>query len=69
MKLNNIKSYSLKNFEDIIEHMKKKRIIYLNNDNDFGDNIRVLNLDYFIKKLEKDINPKRHFIQSKQELQ
>ena len=58
MELDYIESYKLENFEDVIEHMRKKRVIYLNV-NESGDNVRVANLSDFMVELERGIISER----------
>jgi hypothetical protein len=54
MELNHVESYKLEKFEDVIEHMRKKRVIYLRNE-ESGDNVRVANLGDFMVELERGI--------------
>ena len=54
MKINFVESYNLENFEDVVEHMRKKRVIYLNV-NESGDNVRVANLGDFMTELERGV--------------
>lgn len=58
MELNYVESYKLESFEDVVEHMRKKRVIYLNV-NESGDNVRVANLGDFMTELERGIISKK----------